>query len=142
MKEVYEHMGGKLLFGEDQLNNQVDNFVTGAMQVPNFLNYLKENVVIVTPGDRGDIIICALQANLSTSYPKVSGIVLSAGSEPEEPIMRLIKGSQVIIPIIAVQTGTFETSVLNLAAIQSTHYPRQYKKNYAWPLTPLKNMWM
>ena len=127
MKEVLEHLQGELLFGEDQLTNQVDNFVTGAMQVPNFLNYLKENVVIVTPGDRGDIIICALQANLSTSYPKVAGIVLSAGSVPEEPIMRLIKGSQSIIPIIAVPTGTFETSA-RLGVIQSRITPDNDKK--------------
>ncbi|MCY7423090.1 MAG: phosphate acetyltransferase, partial [Chitinophagaceae bacterium] len=127
MREVLEHLQGQLLFGEDQLSNQVDNFVTGAMQVPNFLNYLKENVVIVTPGDRGDIIICALQANLSTSYPKVAGIVLSAGSVPEEPIMRLIKGSQSIIPIIAVPTGTFETSA-RLGAIQSRITPENDKK--------------
>ena len=127
MKEVLEHLQGELLFGEDQLTNQVDNFVTGAMQVPNFLKYLKENVVIVTPGDRGDIIICALQANLSTSYPKVAGIVLSAGSVPEEPIMRLIKGSQSIIPIIAVPTGTFETSA-RLGGIQSRITPDNDKK--------------
>ena len=127
MKEVLEHLQGELLFGEDQLTNQVDNFVTGAMQVPNFLKYLKENVVIVTPGDRGDIIICALQANLSTSYPKVAGIVLSAGSVPEEPIMRLIKGSQSIIPIIAVTTGTFETSA-RLGGIQSRITPDNDKK--------------
>ena len=127
MKEVLEHLQGELLFGEDQLTNQVDNFVTGAMQVPNFLKYLKENVVIVTPGDRGDIIICALQANLSTSYPKVAGIVLSAGSVPEEPIMRLIKGSQSIIPIIAVTTGTFETSA-RLGGIQSRIMPDNDKK--------------
>ena len=127
MKEVLEHLQGELLFGKDQLTNQVDNFVTGAMQVPNFLNYLKENVVIVTPGDRGDIIICALQANLSTSYPKVAGIVLSAGSVPEEPIMRLIKGSQSIIPIIAVPTGTFETSA-RLGVIQSRITPDNDKK--------------
>lgn len=127
MREVLEHLEGELLFGEDQLSNQVDNFVTGAMQVPSFLKYLKENVVIVTPGDRGDIIICALQANLSTSYPKVAGIVLSAGSVPEEPIMRLIKGSQSIIPIIAVTTGTFETSA-RLGAIQSRITPDNDKK--------------
>ncbi|MGZ3756267.1 MAG: phosphate acetyltransferase [Mucilaginibacter sp.] len=110
MKEVYENLNGKLLFGHDHLSNQVDNFVTGAMQVPNFLNYLKDNVLIVTPGDRGDIIICALQANMSTSYPKVAGIVLTAGYEPEEPIIKLIEGSQGVMPIIAVNTGTFETS--------------------------------
>ncbi len=110
MKEVFDKLNGKLLFGKDQLSNQVDHFVTGAMQVPNFLNYLKENVLIVTPGDRGDIIICALQANLSTSYPKVAGIILTAGYQPEEPIIRLIEGLQTIVPIIAVETGTFETT--------------------------------
>lgn len=110
MKDIYEHLGGKLLFGEKLLTNQVDNFVTGAMQVPNFLNHIKENVLIVTPGDRGDIIICALQANLSASYPKVAGIVLTAGFEPEEPIIRLIEGLETVFPIIAVKTGTFYTT--------------------------------
>jgi len=110
MKEINEQLHGKVLFGEESLTNQVDNFVTGAMQVPNFLNYLKENVLIITPGDRGDIIISALQANMSASYPKIAGIVLTAGYIPEKPIMKLIKGLPTAVPILAVQTGTFETS--------------------------------
>ena len=118
MKEICDTLKGKLLFGKDHLTNQVDNFVTGAMMVPNFLNYLSENVLILTPGDRGDIIICALQANLSTSYPKVAGIVLTAGYEPEEPILKLIKGLHTVVPIIAVETGTFQTSNI-VGAIRS-----------------------
>jgi phosphate acetyltransferase len=119
MKEICNKLNGKLLFGKDLLSNLADNFVTGAMQVPNFLNYLKENVVIITPGDRGDIIISALQANLSTSYPKVAGIILTAGYEPEEPIIRLINGLQTVVPIIAVDSGTFQTSN-EVGAIRST----------------------
>ncbi|MBS1504909.1 MAG: AAA family ATPase, partial [Bacteroidetes bacterium] len=107
MQEINEQLNGRLLFGKEHLSNQADHFITGAMQVPNFLNYLSDNVLIVTPGDRGDIIIAALQANLSTSYPKVAGIVLTAGYQPEEPILRLIEGSQTVVPIIAVETGTF-----------------------------------
>ncbi len=110
LKEITERLNGKILFGKEHLSNQADNFVTGAMQVPNFLNYIKENVLIITPGDRGDIIISALQANLSTNYPKIAGIVLTAGYEPEEPIIRLINGLQTIVPIIAVESGTFQTS--------------------------------
>ena len=127
MLEINKQLDGKLLFGEDQLSNQADHFITGAMQVPNFLNYLKENVLIVTPGDRGDIIIATLQANLSTSYPKISGIVLSAGFEPEESLMRLIQGSPSIMPIISVQTGTFETSA-KLGTIQSRITPGNREK--------------
>ncbi|QJD96814.1 phosphate acetyltransferase [Mucilaginibacter robiniae] len=111
MQEIYDELTDcKLLFGKEHLSNQVDNFVTGAMQVPNFLNYIKENVLITTPGDRGDIIIAALQANLSTSYPRIAGIVLTAGAEPEEPILRLIEGLQTVVPILAVKTGTFQTT--------------------------------
>jgi phosphate acetyltransferase len=110
MKEIYESLDAKLLFGAERLNNQVDNFVTGAMQVPNFLNFIKENVLIITPGDRGDIIIAALQANLSTSYPQIAGIILTADTMPEEPIIRLIEGLQTVVPILAVKTGTFQTT--------------------------------
>jgi hypothetical protein len=28
------------------------------MRVPNFLNHIRDNLLIVTPGDSGDIIIC------------------------------------------------------------------------------------
>ncbi len=127
MKEICEKLNGKLLFGKDQLSNQADNFITGAMQVPNFLNYLKENVLIITPGDRGDIIISALQANLSTSYPKVAGIILTAGYEPEEPILRLINGLQTVVPIIAVESGTFQTSN-EVGAIRSAITPDNTQK--------------
>jgi phosphate acetyltransferase len=127
IKDIYQNLKGTLLFGGEYLANQVDNFVTGAMQVPNFLNHLKENVLIVTPGDRGDIILGALQANLSSSYPKVAGIVLSGGSVPEEPMMRLINGLQNIVPIIAVNTGTFQT-ITAIAAIKARITPDNGKK--------------
>lgn len=118
MKEIYEQIGGKLILGENELNNQVDNFVTGAMQLPSFLNYITENCLIVTPGDRGDIIIGAIQANLSANYPKIAGIVLTAGIEPDKPVLRLVEGLPSVLPIISVQTGTFGTTT-QLGSINS-----------------------
>jgi phosphate acetyltransferase len=127
MREIKDGLGAKLLFGEAGLSNQVDNYVIGAMQVPNFLNYLKENVLIVTPGDRGDIIVCALQANQSASYPRVAGIVLSTGSEPDEPVRRLLEGLPNVVPILVVATGTFETTT-RVGAIRSRITPDNPKK--------------
>lgn len=110
MKEIRDALDARVLVGESLLANPVDNFVTGAMMLPNFLNYIKENVLIVTPGDRGDIIIGALQANLSANYPKVAGIVLTADTVPDEPITRLISGLQTVLPILTVKQGTFATT--------------------------------
>jgi phosphate acetyltransferase len=118
MREIQAGLGGKLLFGEAGLGGQVDNYIIGAMQVPHFLNYLKDNVLIVTPGDRGDIIVCALQANQSASYPRVAGLVLTAGAEPEPPVMRLLEGLPSVVPILAVPMGTFETTT-RISAIRS-----------------------
>ena len=127
IKEIVEIIGGKLLFGEQHINNQAEHFIMGAMQVPNFLNHIKDNVLIVTPGDRGDIIMSALQAHISANYPKVAGIVLTGGFEPEEPIMRLIQGLETVVPVIAVNSASFLTAT-RIGAIQSRISPDNEKK--------------
>jgi phosphate acetyltransferase len=109
VKEIYDSVGGKILFGEHLLSNQVDSSIVGAMQLHNCLGQLKKNTLIVTPGDRGDIILGALQANLSTNYQKVAGMVLTGGLIPEKTILNLIEGLETVVPIIQVKTGTFKT---------------------------------
>lgn len=127
VKEIFDQLGGKLLFGEDQLSNQVDNFITGAMYLPHFLDHIKENVLIVTPGDRGDIIIGSMQASQSVNYPKVAGIVLTGGIEPEPPIQRLLQGLKSVLPIVSVKHGTFNTTAL-LGSVKSRLSPDNSKK--------------
>ncbi|HZH37503.1 MAG TPA: phosphate acetyltransferase [Flavisolibacter sp.] len=127
MKEIADHLGGKITLGEERLSNQVYNFITGAMQVPQFLNHIKENVVIVTPADRGDIVISALQANLSTSYPKIAGIVLTGGGKLDKPVQRLIEGLQTVVPIVSVKAGTFETTA-RVSTIRSRIAPDNKQK--------------
>lgn len=127
MEEIVEAVGGTVLFGGSLLTNQVDFSIVGAMQLRNCLLRLKENTLIVTPGDRGDIIVAALQANLSKNYPKIAGMILTGGLEPEEPIVRLIDGLQTVVPIIQVTKGTFET-VNRVGNIQSRIYPDNKQK--------------
>jgi phosphate acetyltransferase len=114
MKEIHEVLGGKILFGEQLLSNPVDNSIVGAMQLNNCLTRLSKNTLVVTPGDRGDLIIGALQANLSKNYEKIAGIVLTGGLLPDPAIMKLIEGLDTIVPILQVDEGTFNT--VNLVA--------------------------
>lgn len=118
IKEICEAVNGKPLFGEHLFSNQVDHPIVGAMQLHNCLLRLKKNTLIVTPGDRGDILIGVLQANISKNYPKVAGMILTGGLLPEPSILKLIEGLDTVLPIIAVETGTFET-VTKVAATQS-----------------------
>jgi phosphate acetyltransferase len=122
MKEIHESVGGKVLFGEHLLSNQVDNSIVGAMQLHNCLTRLSKNTLIVTPGDRGDIIIGALQANISKNYEKIAGMVLTGGLIPEPTILKLIEGLDTVFPIVAVESGTFKT-VNRVANTQSRIMP-------------------
>ena len=147
MQEILEKTGGQLLFGKNQLDNRADHFLIGAMQVPDFLNYLKKNSLIITPGDRGDIIISALQANVSAAYPKVAGIVLTTGHRPESSILKLISGLETVFPIIATSRETFPTS-LQVAATRSKITPNNPQKiqlaietfNRAFPAAELEKL--
>lgn len=124
MREIVEALNARILFGEEYLERPVGHFGVGAMQLRNYLTYMRDNVLVVTPGDRADIILGALQANLSSNYPSVSGIVLTGGLTPEDSIIKLIEGLSEIVPIASVEGGTF--SVTNkVGAIQ----PRIYSGN-------------
>ncbi len=121
IKEIVQNLHAEVLFGNDFLHNQTSIFVAGAMQLRNFLTHLKEDCFVVMPGDRADILLATLQANISSKYPKISGIVLTGGLRPEKSVLKLIKGLSAVVPIVAVNEGTF--AVTNkVGAIKSQIY--------------------
>lgn len=110
IKEIAGAIDAKFLLGKEFQNNEVAKATVGAMQLRNYLTRLVDNCIIITPGDRADIILGALQANLSSNYPPIAGIVLTGGLIPEEPILKLIEGLSQVIPILSVPEGTFEVT--------------------------------
>jgi len=127
IKEIVEELDGKVLFGANFIDNQTGSFGVGAMQLRNYLTHLKTDSLVVTPGDRADIILGALQANISSNYPRISGIILTGGLIPEEPILKLIEGLSQIVPIVSVGDGTF--SVTNrIGSIKSKIYADSNQK--------------
>ncbi|MEP1490279.1 MAG: phosphate acetyltransferase [Algibacter sp.] len=127
IKEIVKALDAKVLFGKGMLNNPVENFGVGTMQLRNYLTHIKEGSLVITSGDRADIILGALQANVSKNYPKISGIVLTGGLLPEESILKLIDGLSSVVPIISVNGGTY--SVTNaIGKIRSRIYAENAEK--------------
>ncbi|GAB2769254.1 phosphate acetyltransferase [Actinomadura fibrosa] len=127
LKEIVEVLDGKILFGEEYLDNQSGSFNVGAMQLRNYLNHLKNESLVITPGDRADIILGALQANISSNYPRISGIILTGGLIPEDSIIKLIEGLSQVVPIISVNDGTFNVTN-RVGAIKSNIYADSTQK--------------
>ncbi|AVR44416.1 phosphate acetyltransferase [Christiangramia fulva] len=127
LKEIVTALEGKILFGKEFLDNQTGNFGVGAMQLRNYLTTLKNESLVITPGDRADIILGALQANISSNYPRISGIILTGGLTPEPSILKLIDGLSQIVPIISVEDGTFNVTN-RVGAIKSNIYADSIQK--------------
>jgi phosphate acetyltransferase len=110
LEEIAETLNANVLYGENKLNNLVPNYVIAAMQLPNAITRLKEDCLVITPGDRADIIIGCLQAHESQNYPSLSGLLLSTSAPIDAAILKLIDGLIDPLPILSVETDTYETA--------------------------------
>ncbi len=106
--DIAHHLEAEVLYGHASLERLALHQMVAAMQMQHALDWLREGSLVVTPGDRGDVIMGMLQAHESRNYPNLSGILLS-GMKPEPAIDRLIQGLLEPLPILAVPTDTFTT---------------------------------
>ena len=125
--EVANHLGAKVLYGEELMARQVYRYSVAAMQMQNYLERIRENCLIISPGDRGDIILAALQAHQSKNYPPVSGVLLTTHFSPEGSIKKLLDGLPSVLPILSVDSNTYET-VSKLSTLTSYITPDNHNK--------------
>jgi phosphate acetyltransferase len=79
------------------------------MSLPSFLERVDQDDLLITPGDRADLIAGCLAAHLSGTYPSIAGLLLTGGLV-SEPIRRLIDGfGDAGVPVIEVEADTYET---------------------------------
>ena len=104
-------VGGTLVSGDETLlNREVSGLVVAAMTMPNVLDRLFEGAVVVTPGDRPEVVLGVLMAHASPTFPQVAAIVLNGGLPMPEQVARLIAGLGVTMPIITTDLDTYDTS--------------------------------
>ena len=108
---VMEAVGGTLLKGDPALlGREVLGVVIAAMSMENVLPRLMEGGLVVIPGDRSEMLLGALTAHASATFPSLSGIVLNGGFELSPVIDRLIEGLDEDLPIVTTELGTYATA--------------------------------
>jgi len=134
IKEIADQLNAKILYGRGKTEMLVTNFQVVAMRLNNYLKHLKKGSMAITPGDRIDILMGALQANISTNYPHISGIILTGGIKPDKHIRQLLKGLPDVLPVLLVDDYTFETSVKANQVVSSINKNSKRKINLSLTL--------
>ncbi len=105
--QLAEEFNYKVIAGKDSLSNIIYNTVVAAMEPQNALSYIRENTLLITPGDRIDNILVGIIL-LANYYPGGGGIVLTGGFKPDEKIINLLETSN--IPVLLSKEDTFKVS--------------------------------
>ncbi len=110
MLQVVESLGGELLCGEGCMDVTVSNIIVRAMPPNTALDYFTGDVLLITPGNREDLILAALACCVFGIKDEgcVRGMLLTGGILPQKTILRLLKQSN--IPVILVKDDTFVTA--------------------------------
>jgi phosphate acetyltransferase len=107
--EIADNLGATRWSGDQEsFTREVEDFKIGAMGLPNFLDHLVEGTLVITPGDRSDIILGSLLADAASTYPRVSGLLLTGGLKPAPQVQRIIEGLRKSpVPVLTVEADTF-----------------------------------
>ncbi len=111
--DIARSLDTRIIYGEaDNLNRPVQHYKVAAMQVPDFLDHLEEDSLVITPGDRSDIMLACLMAYPSTAYPRISGLLLTGNLQPASQLGKLVRGlGKPPFAILSTATDTFTTAM-------------------------------
>ncbi len=99
MAQIVEEVNGRWLNGRQLgMNERVKKVVIGAMTAKAIVDLIEPGVLIITPGDREDILLAAIAAAGIFGKRVLSGIILTRNILPHPKLMDMI--AETTIPVV------------------------------------------
>ncbi|MFE9422785.1 phosphate acetyltransferase [Kitasatospora sp. NPDC006697] len=108
--QLVEATGAEVLLGDAAgLARDVRGFVFGGAMLPTFLGALTEGALVVTPGDRADLLIGSLAAH-AAGAPPIAGVLLTLAQHPGPDVLALAARLAPGTPVAVVHEGSWPTA--------------------------------
>ncbi|MGV9450326.1 phosphate acetyltransferase [Streptomyces sp. NPDC003635] len=108
--QISHALGARVLLGDDSgLARDALDFVFGGAMLPNFLGALTPGCLVVTPGDRADLVVGALAAH-SAGTPPIAGVLLTLDEVPSDDVLTLAARLAPGTPVLSVSGNSFPTA--------------------------------
>jgi phosphate acetyltransferase len=109
VSDISNYLESKVINAGDMEHRRFRSVAFCARTVSNLVSYLVPGRLIVTPGDRTEIIIATCLSALNGT--KLGGLILTNGYEPSEQVMELCKQAlDAGLPVLSVPWDTWQTS--------------------------------
>jgi len=103
---IREELQAEVLNAPPSLNILVDDVVVGAMGAQNAMQFFKPGVLLITPGDREDILLAAGTTTFPGSPGNMAGIVLTGGLKPGASVLKALQSLP--IPVLLAQADSYQ----------------------------------
>ncbi|KUN36105.1 phosphate acetyltransferase [Streptomyces longwoodensis] len=108
--QIGHALGARVVLGDDSgLARDALDFVFGGAMLPNFLAALTPGCLVVTPGDRADLVVGSLAAH-SAGTPPIAGVLLTLDEVPGDAILTLAARLAPGTPVLSVPGNSFPTA--------------------------------
>ena len=108
MDLIREELNAEVLNQSDESHNSVQEVVVGAMGVQNALHLFKKGVLIITPGDREDIIL-AVASTLSDEDDRgLAGMILTRNLKPSKESQKVI--GKMPFPVLSAADDSYDVA--------------------------------
>jgi BioD-like phosphotransacetylase family protein len=87
---IRDELKAELLNSQAGLHNLVDDVVVGAMSAQNAMSHFRGGALLITPGDREDIVMAAWTVLAARTEQQMAGIVLTGNLRPKEAVLNII----------------------------------------------------
>jgi BioD-like phosphotransacetylase family protein len=110
MSQIKRAVNAEVLCGEEGLNEYAENIVIAAMEPQHMIEYLKNNSLVITPGDRVDNILVTVSLHLleRDNDFKISGLLLTGKEVPHKNIVNMLKETR--IPVLHASLDTYRVA--------------------------------
>jgi BioD-like phosphotransacetylase family protein len=116
---IATHLDGELLAGEATPGLTIGWVAIGAMQAVHAVELLRDRTLLITPGDREDLVLAAIEANRSAAIPRVIGLVLTGGFRPPSHVLEALREAAIFAYLV--RTDTYRTAQAVDEILVKTH---------------------
>jgi hypothetical protein len=105
---IREELDADILNKPPTLNALVDDVVVGAMGAQNAMQFFRSGVLLITPGDREDILLAVGAMTSPNSEEKMAGIVLTGGLRPGDNVVKALQ--TLPIPVLLAKADSYQVA--------------------------------
>jgi len=104
---VVEEIEGEMINGAESLGNVIDSVIVGAMAAHRALEYVRPGCLLITPGDRDDLILAVL-STCAAGHADVAGVLLTGGVMPQKSTLSMI--GRTSIPVMMTKDDSYSAA--------------------------------